>query len=206
MAKITKRTTKKKKEEVKVERKVPQRGWYVVRAVAGQENAIKKVIESEVRREKLEERIFEVLIPVEKVFEVKEGKKKIKERILYPGYIFCDLFPDGEILNMIKNVPSVIGFLHSKAPNRATDEMPEPLRKSEVEKMLGKVEEMSLAEEVLEVPFSEGEEIKVIDGPFDGCTGVIKRIYKDKIEVEVRIFERSTPVELSYTQIEKVLS
>lgn len=201
MAKSTKKTAK--KEEVK-EQKKPVQGWYVVRVVAGQEQTIKKAIESEAKAEKLEDRIFEVVIPVEKVFEIKDGKKKLKEKILYPGYLFCHLFPDGEVLSTINNIPNVIGFLHSKAPKRSGEELPEPLRKSEVEKMLGKVNAENQEEELVEIPFVEGEEIKVIDGPFDGCTGIIKRIHKDKIEVEVKIFERSTPVELSYTQIEKV--
>ncbi|MCS7028613.1 MAG: transcription termination/antitermination protein NusG [Bacteroidia bacterium] len=204
MARVTKKTTKKDKKEENKEEKKPVEGWYVVRVVAGQENAVKKAIESEARAEKLEDRIFQVLIPVEKVFEIRDGKKKLRERILYPGYVFCHLFPDGEVISTINNIPNVIGFLHSKAPKRSGNEMPEPLRKSEVEKMLGRMNASHQDEEVVEIPFVEGEEVKVIDGPFDGCTGVVKRIHKDKIEVEVKIFERSTPVELSYTQIEKV--
>ncbi|MDW8346594.1 MAG: transcription termination/antitermination protein NusG [Bacteroidia bacterium] len=201
MVKTVKKTVK--KDEIK-EQKKPVEGWYVIRVVAGQEHSIKRAIENEAKAEKLEDRVFEVVIPTEKVFEIKDGKKKIKDKILYPGYVFCHLYPDGEVLSAINNIPNVIGFLHSKAPKRSGDEMPEPLRKNEVEKMLGKIHAENEEEEVVEIPFVEGEEIKVIDGPFDGCTGVIKRIHKDKIEVEVKIFERSTPVELSYTQIEKV--
>ena len=174
--------------------------WYVIRAVSGKEKKVKQYLESEIERLKLHDQISQVLIPTEKVFEMRNGKKKLRERNFLPGYILveCQMVP--ELVPMLKEVPNVIGFLGDK---RGSD--PVPLRQSEVNKILGKVDEMNEKGEVPEEPFIKGEPVKVMAGPFNGFTGVIDEIYEDKkkLKVVVKIFGRNTPIELNYFQVEK---
>jgi transcription termination/antitermination protein NusG len=174
--------------------------WYVIRAVSGKEKKVKQYLESEIERLKLHDQISQVLIPTEKVFEMRNGKKKLRERNFLPGYILveCQMVP--ELVPMLKEVPNVIGFLGDK---RGSD--PVPLRQSEVNKILGKVDEMNEKGEMPEEPFIKGEPVKVMAGPFNGFTGVIDEIYEDKkkLKVVVKIFGRNTPIELNYFQVEK---
>lgn len=174
--------------------------WYVIRAVSGKEKKVKQYLESEIERLKLHDQISQVLIPTEKVFEMRNGKKKLRERNFLPGYILveCEMVP--ELAPLLKEVPNVIGFLGDK---RGSD--PVPLRQSEVNKILGKVDEMNEKGEMPEEPFIKGEPVKVMAGPFNGFTGVIDEIYEDKkkLKVVVKIFGRNTPIELNYFQVEK---
>jgi transcription termination/antitermination protein NusG len=174
--------------------------WYVVRAISGQEKKVKVYIESEIARLKLEPFIAQVLIPTEKVFEMKNGKKRIRERSFLPGYLLLEADIQGEVVQAIKDVPGVIGFLGTEKGQK-----PVPLRKSEVNKILGKVDEMNEVGEVLENPFVLGEPVKVMAGPFVGFSGTVEEVYEDKkkLKVMVKIFGRNTPVELNYLQVEK---
>jgi len=174
--------------------------WYVVRAISGQEKKVKAYIESEIDRLKLEEAVLQLLIPTEKVFEMRNGKKRIRERSFLPGYLLMEAELSGEIIQAIKDVPGVIGFLGGERGKK-----PEPLRKSEVNKILGKVDEMNDMGEVPEDPFVIGEPVKVMAGPFNGFSGSVEEIYEDKkkLKVMVKIFGRNTPVELNYFQVEK---
>lgn len=174
--------------------------WYVVRAVSGQEKKVKTYIESEIERLKLDSYIAQVLIPTEKVFEMRNGKKKIRERSFLPGYVLMEAELGGEVIQAIRDVPGVIGFLGSER-----GEKPVPLRPAEVNKILGKVDEMNEMGEVLEDPFVVGEPVKVMAGPFNGFSGTVEEIYEDKkkLKVMVKIFGRNTPVELNYYQVEK---
>jgi transcription termination/antitermination protein NusG len=176
--------------------------WYVVRAVSGQEKKVKTYLETEIARQNLEETIPQVLIPSEKVYEMRNGKKRVRERNFFPGYIIiaADL-SHGEILHTITNIPGVIGFLGSRDKTKA----PVPLRQSEVNRILGKVDEMDEAEEKLDTPFIVGEIVKVMDGPFSGFTGTVEEVFEErrKLNVMVKIFGRNTPVELNYFQVEK---
>ncbi|MGN7202644.1 transcription termination/antitermination protein NusG [Pedobacter sp. SAFR-022] len=173
--------------------------WYVVRAVSGKEKKVKQYIDSEISRLGLSERVPQVLIPMEKYYQMKEGKKIAKERNFYPGYVLIEAQLDGELEHVIKGVNSVIGFLGDK------NGTPVPMRQAEVNRILGKVDEMSQQSEVMSVSYYVGENIKVMDGPFNGFTGVIEEVNeeKKKLKVMVKIFGRKTPLELNYMQVEK---
>ena len=175
--------------------------WYVVRAVSGQENKIKSYIQSDIARLGLSDFVEEVLVPTEKVIQIRNGKKVNKERNYFPGYIMIKANLSGEVPHIIRSITNVIGFL---GETKGGD--PVPLRTSEVNRMLGKVDELSVQTENVAIPFKIGETIKVIDGPFNGFNGSIEKVNEEKrkLEVMVKIFGRKTPLELSYMQVEKV--
>jgi len=176
--------------------------WYVVRAVSGQENKVKAYIETEINRFGMADYISQVLVPTEKVVQVRDGKKISKDKVYFPGYVMIEANLVGEIPHIIKSITSVIGFL-----GEVKGGDPVPLRQSEVNRMLGKVDELSVEESAnVAIPFSKGETVKVIDGPFNGFDGTIEKINEEKrkLEVMVKIFGRKTPLELSYMQVEKV--
>ena len=178
--------------------------WYVVRAVSGQEKKVKSYLEMEITRMKLEDYIPQVLIPSEKVYEMRNGKKRVRERNFFPGYVLVSAdLSYGEVQHTITNVPSVIGFLGSNegGPKRE----PVPLRQAEVNRILGREEEVDEFEEKLDTPFIVGETVKVMDGPFSGFTGNVEEVFEErkKLNVMVKIFGRNTPVELNYIQVEK---
>jgi len=173
--------------------------WYVLRAIGGKERKVKEYIDSEIIRLKLGDYISQVLIPTEKVYQIRAGKKVSKERTFFPGYILVEAVLTGEIPHLLRNIPNVIGFLGSK------DGEPAPLRKAEINRILGKVDELNASDEELNVPFFVGESVKVIDGPFNSFTGIIEEVNdeKKKLKVMVKIFGRKTPLELSFMQVEK---
>ena len=175
--------------------------WYVVRAVSGQENKVKAYIEQEVNRVGMGDYISQVLVPTEKVVQVKDGKKISKERVYFPGYVMIEANLTGEIPHIIKSITGVIGFLGETKGGDAV-----PLRMAEVNRMLGKVDELSVKTENVNIPYSVDETVKVIDGPFNGFNGTIEKINEEKrkLEVMVKIFGRKTPLELSFMQVEKV--
>ena len=182
--------------------KVGNKKWYVVRAVSGQENKIKAYIESEISRLGLEDFVDQVLVPTERVVQIRNGKKIHKEKVFFPGYIMVQANLAGEVPHIIKSITNVIGFL---GETKGGD--PVPLRQSEVNRMLGKVDELSIeADANVAIPFTKGETVKVIDGPFNGFDGTIENINEEKrkLEVMVKIFGRKTPLELSYMQVEKI--
>ncbi|MCO6162475.1 MULTISPECIES: transcription termination/antitermination protein NusG [Flavobacterium] len=175
--------------------------WYVVRAVSGQENKVKAYIESETLRLGMSDYVSQVLVPTEKVVQVRDGKKIAKEKVYFPGYIMIEANLTGEVPHIIKSIPGVIGFLGETKGGE-----PVPLRMSEVNRMLGKVDELSVKVDNVSIPFSVGETVKVIDGPFNGFNGAIEKVNEEKrkLEVMVKIFGRKTPLELSFMQVEKV--
>lgn len=172
--------------------------WYVVRAISGKENKVKEYLENEIKRLNLDDYITQVLIPKEKVYQIRKGKKISKERNYFPGYVLIEAALVGEIPHIIKNLPNVLGFLGTKGE-------PDPLRPSEVNRILGKVDELAEQGEEVNVPFIVGETVKVIDGPFNSFSGVIEEINeeKKKLKVMVKIFGRKTPLELGFMQVEK---
>ncbi|WP_396147147.1 transcription termination/antitermination protein NusG [Flavobacterium sp.] len=175
--------------------------WYVVRAVSGQENKVKSYIETEISRLGMSEYISQVLVPTEKVVQVRDGKKISKDKVYFPGYVMIEANLVGEIPHIIKSITGVIGFL-----GEVKGGDPVPLRLSEVNRMLGKVDELSVNVDTQAIPFKLNETIKVIDGPFNGFNGTIEKINEEKrkLEVMVKIFGRKTPLELSFMQVEKV--
>jgi transcriptional antiterminator NusG len=175
--------------------------WYVVRAVSGQENKVKAYIETETARLGMADYISQVLVPTEKVVTVRDGKKIAKDKVYFPGYIMIEANLTGEIPHIIKSIPGVIGFLGETKGGDAV-----PLRLSEVNRMLGKVDELSVKVDNVAIPYTIGETIKVVDGPFNGFNGTIEKVNEEKrkLEVMVKIFGRKTPLELSFMQVEKV--
>ncbi len=180
---------------------VSQKKWYVVRAVSGQEAKIKDYIASEISRLGYDSFLEDILVPTEKVVQIRNGKKIFKEKVYYPGYIMIKADLSGEIPHVIKSVTNVIGFLGETKGGE-----PIPLRTSEVNRLLGKVDELELSKEHVAIPFKLGESIKVVDGPFNGFTGTIDNVNEEKrkLQVMVKIFGRKTPLELSYMQVEKI--
>lgn len=174
--------------------------WYVVRAISGQEKKVKQYIEMEINRLKLNDYVSQVLIPTEKIIQIRNGKKIAKERSFYPGYVLIEALLVGEIPHTIKNITGVIGFL---GETKGGD--PVPMRLSEVNRILGKVDELTEAEGTVTTNYVVGESVKVINGPFNGFNGIIEEVNeeKKKIKVTVKIFGRKTPVELNYGEVER---
>lgn len=175
-----------------------EKKWYVVRSISGKEKKVKEYIESEIKRLDLQDYISQILIPTEKVYQVRKGKKVSKERNYFPGYVLIEASLVGEIPHIIKSIPNVIGFLGTRGE-------PDPMRESEVKRILGKVDELAEQGEEVNVPFIVGETVTVIDGPFNSFSGVIEEINEDKkkLKVMVKIFGRKTPLELGFMQVEK---
>ena len=172
--------------------------WYVVRAISGKEKKVKEYLESEIKRLQIQDFISQVLIPTEKVYQIRKGKKISKERNYFPGYVLIEAELSGEIPHIIKNIPNVMGFLGTKGE-------PEPIRESEVKRILGKVDELAEQGEEVNVPYIVGETVTVIDGPFNSFSGIIEEINEEKkrLKVMVKIFGRKTPLELNFMQVEK---
>lgn len=177
--------------------------WYVVRAAGGKEKKAKEYIENEIKRLGLTDYVSQVLIPTEKIYQVRNGKKVSTERIFYPGYILIEAALTGEIQHIIRNLPHVSGFLAEKQGGK--DKEPSPLRQSEVNRILGRVDELIEKEEENITPFVVGEAVKVVDGPFNGFDGTIEEILEDKrkLKVMVKIFGRKTILELNFVQVVK---
>ena len=180
---------------------IATKNWYVIRAVSGQESKIKDDIMSEIARLGYADQVEDILVPMEKVVQIRKGKKINKEKVYFPGYIMIKANLTGEIPHIIKSVTNVIGFLGETKGGE-----PVPLRIAEVNRMLGKVDELTMTTEHIAIPFISGENVKVIDGPFNGFNGTIEKVTEEKrkLEVMVKIFGRKTPLELSYMQVEKI--
>ena len=174
--------------------------WYVIHVFTGQEEKIKNFLEEEIKRLRLEEQVTQVLIPKEEVIEMRDGKKKSKTRVFFPGYMLVEMLLNKNTEHLLLNTPQVINFVGPR-------NKPQPLRKHEVDRILGHVDRSAQAQ-VVEVPFEVGDTIKVIDGPFKDFTGVVRdlNLEKRKVKVMVSIFGRSTPIELDFLQVSTDLS
>lgn len=164
--------------------------------LSGHENKVKAYIESEVNRLNLIAKITSILVPSEDITEMRDGKKKVKSKIFFPGYILVEMILDKDSMHLISNAPGVTHFVGTK-------NKPQPLRPDEIKRILGRVDEAK-NRELLSVPFKVGDPIKVVDGPFTDFTGVVNEVNeeKSKLKVMVSIFGRSTPVELDFLQVE----
>ena len=173
--------------------------WYVVRAVSGKEKKAKEYIESEMAKRGWSEDVPQVLIPTEKVYAIRNGKKVVKDRNYFPGYVLIEADLREEIIPVIQNVPNVLDFLRESDGGK-----PIPMRQHEVNRILGKMDENVDGSEMMD-RFIVGENVKVIDGPFNSFVGVVEEVNdeKKKLKVTVKIFGRKTPLELSYSQVEK---
>lgn len=177
--------------------------WYVVRAAGGKEKKAKEYIENEIKRLGLDDYVSQVLIPTEKIYQIKNGKRVSMDRIFYPGYILIEAALTGEIQHIIRNLPHVSGFLSEKQGGKEKE--PTPLRQSEVNRILGRVDDLIEKEEENVTPFVVGEAVKVTDGPFNGFDGTVEEVLEDKkkLKVMVKIFGRKTILELNFVQVVK---
>jgi transcription termination/antitermination protein NusG len=174
--------------------------WYSLRVISGKEKKIKERIELEIKRNGWESFITQVIVPTEKVYKIRNGKKVISERNILPGYILVEADPikfSGEIVQAIANVQNVIHFLGKNTPI--------PMQNAEANRLLGKVDESKNAGEQMLEPFLVGETVKIIDGPFADFVGDVQELNeeKKKLKVIVKIFGRGTEVELNFMQVEK---
>ncbi|MBR3884407.1 MAG: transcription termination/antitermination factor NusG [Bacteroidaceae bacterium] len=175
-----------------------KKNWYVLRAISGKEAKVKEYIETDVKLRGLTDMVSQVLIPTEKVVQVRNGKRIVKERNYLPGYVLVEAELVGEIAFMLRNTPNVLGFLGGM-------DKPTPIRQSEINRILGTVDELQETAEDTSLEFTLGEVVKVNYGPFSGFNGTIEEINTEKkrLKVMVKIFGRSTPVELGYMQVDK---
>ena len=178
--------------------------WYVLRAIGGKEKKVKEYIDAEVRHLGLEHLVSQVLIPTEKVYSIRNGKKVSKERVSYPGYVLVEAAMVDEVPYVLRNTPNVLGFL-GETKEEAQRLVATPVREEEVARILGRVDQMSAGEEENVVPFFVGETVKVTDGPFSSFSGTIESVDEERkrLTVSVKIFGRKTPMELTYMQVEK---
>jgi len=175
-----------------------EKKWYVLRAVSGKESKVKEYLDAEIKNSSLGDYLSQVLIPTEKVYQVRNGKRILKERSYLPGYVLIEAALVGEVAHALRNTPNVIGFLGG------TDN-PQSLRESEVNRILGKVDELQETGEDFSVTYYVGESVKVNAGPFSGFSAITEEVNNErkKLKVMVKIFGRKTPLELGFMQVEK---
>ena len=173
--------------------------WYVLRAVSGKENKGKEYLDADIKHGSLGDYVSQVLIPTETTYQGRNGKRIVKERTYLPGYVLVEAALVGEVAHHLRNTPNVIGFLGGM-------DHPVPLRQSEVNRILGTVDELQEGgEDVMNVPYTVGETVKVSVGPISGFRGLIEEVNaeKRKLKVMVKIFGRKTPLELGFMDVEK---
>jgi transcriptional antiterminator NusG len=174
--------------------------WYAIRSYSGHENKVKAYIENEVKQADpslmMSERIIDVIVPSEKVYEMRDGKKRSKTRNFFPGYVLIHCIMDKDTKHIILNTPSVISFVGPK-------NTPVPLREDEIDKILGRMAERK-DQEVPELQFRVGDPVRVMDGPFNTFSGFVQEVNqeKTKLKVMISIFGRKTPIELDFSQVE----
>jgi transcription termination/antitermination protein NusG len=175
--------------------------WYSLRVISGKEKKIQERIMLEIKRSGWEEIVFSIIVPTEKVYKIRNGKKVMQERNLLPGYILIEAVGsklNGEVAKSIADIPNVIHFLGKETPT--------PMPQADANRMLGKVDESSEAGETMAEPFLKGETVKIIDGAFADFIGDVQEVNdeKKKVKVIVKIFGRGTEVELNFMQVEKI--
>ena len=175
-----------------------EKKWYVLRAVSGKEAKVKEYLEMEIRKSELGKYISQVLIPTEKTYTMRNGKKILKERAYLPGYILIEAALTGDVIHELRNINFVAGFWPDT-------QNPQPLRQSEVNRILGTMDELDEQDAEIDIQYYVGENVKVTNGPFSGFSGIIEEVNteKKKLKVMVKIFGRKTPLELNYLQVEK---
>jgi transcriptional antiterminator NusG len=173
--------------------------WYVLRAVSGKEVKVKEYIDAAKKHnDVLDAHVGEVLLPMEKYAMLRNGKRVIKEKLFLPGYVLVQASLQGEVAHMLRFIPNVLGFLGGM-------DTPQEVRQADINRILGTAEEATVENVELNIPYQVDEAVKVTDGPFSGFSGIIEEVNteKRKLKVIVKIFGRKTPLELSFTQVEK---
>lgn len=189
-----------------VEKQEQETKWYVLRVVSGKERSVKEYLDKDIQRQTWANRIVQVFLPMDKVYKVQNGKKVMREKNFYPGYVFIEVL-DGQLNDeIVQHISGISNIMHFLTDGKGSKGNIISLRKAEVNKMLGKMDEMNDTGMSMSEPFIEGETIKIIDGAFNDFNGVIEEVNeeKKKLKVIVKIFGRSTPVELNYMQVEKI--
>lgn len=173
------------------------KGWYVLRVISGKEEQVKEILDGAIKNSTLGDYLFQVLIPTENVMTVRNGKKVVKPRNLYSGYVFIEAILTGEVIHELTNTTNVIDFLRG----RQKTSQPERLREAEVMRMLGAAEDMTESEN----DFIVGEQVKVNDGPFKDFHGIVEKVDREKrkLTVMIKVFERKTPLVLDNSQVER---
>ena len=176
-----------------------EHGWYVVRCFSSHEKKVKEFLDREIEDQDLGDKIIDVLVPTETVVEIRGGKKRTREKNFFPGYILINTHYDEEVNNLIQSAPSCLGFLKGK-----NDVVPSPLKKHEVQRIIGRVQEAGDETRNVEIPYSEGDLVKVIAGPFKDFDGTVQEVNLEKLKLRVlvSIFGRRTPVEVDVNQVE----
>ncbi len=171
--------------------------WYVVHTYSGHENRAKASLEERIKASGLQDYFGEILLPTEKVVEVRQGQKRTSSRRFYPGYLFVQMVLNKKTWHLVKGTPKITGFLGGQNPT--------PVPESEIRRITAQMEE-GVSQPKTQVTLEENESVRVIDGPFSGFSGVVDKVMpeKQKVRVLVSIFGRSAPVELDFTQVEKV--
>ena len=186
--------------------------WYVLRAAGGKEKKAKEYLEKEIERRSLQDLVSQVLVPTEKVYKIRDGKRVCTERLFYPGYVLIEAELTGELQHIIRNeVPHMSGFLTEKREKKNSDgkvqeeKLPIPLRDDEARRILGEQDEQIGNEAETVVDYMIGDAVKITDGPFNGFDGTVEEIVEDrsKLKVMVMIFGRKTILELNFTQVTK---
>lgn len=173
--------------------------WYIVHTYSGFENKAKLALEDAIRRQGLEDKFGEVLVPTETVVEVKDGQKRTTTRKVYPGYMFVQMVLDNETMHAVKSTPKVTGFIGG-------DRNPPPVPEAEIRRITNQMEEEDEGVARPVVEFERGEEVRIIDGPFASMKARVDEVNqaRGKLRVMVSIFGRTTPVELDFTQVERL--
>ncbi|MDO7789165.1 transcription termination/antitermination protein NusG [Desulforamulus aquiferis] len=170
--------------------------WYVVHTYSGYENKVKANLERRIESMNMEDKIFRILVPMEDEVEIKNGKKKISKKKVFPGYVLVEMIMTDDSWYVVRNTPGVTGFV-------GTGSRPIPLNDDEANNI---IKQMGIEEPRSRIDYDQGENIRVTNGPFENFVGVIEEIYPDKgkVKVMVSMFGRETPIELDFTQIEKI--
>ena len=172
--------------------------WYAIQTYFGSEQAVKRGIENLVKEHRLEERLTEIVVPTEDIIEVKNNKKKISERSLYPGYVFIKVDLDTALWHKIQSLPKVSRFIGEA-------KKPTPLSEADISHIMQKVQNRAAPKP--KIIFEEGEVVRIIEGPFANFTGTVEEYDMEhrKLKLNVSIFGRSTPIEILYSQVEKIV-
>ncbi len=181
--------------------------WYVLRVVSGKERKVKEYLDKDITRNGWNTIIKQLFLPMEKIYKVQNGKKVMREKNFYPGYIMMEVSEGKLSDNIVQYISNTTNVMHFLTDGKGSKGNIVSLRRSEVNKMLGNVDDLNEQGITMSEPFIVGETIKIIEGPFNDFNGVIEDVNdeKKKLKVTVKIFGRSTPVELNYVQVEKLI-
>lgn len=173
--------------------------WYVVHTYSGQEGKVKQHLDAYVERNEMQSQIGQVLVPTREVTTVAKGKKTVRDRKFFPSYLLVEMEMNKDTMHAVTDIPGVTHFV-------GVDNKPQPLRKAEVDRILGQDAPEVQESKVMEIPFNNGDKIRIKDGPFKDFDGVVEEIHpeKGKLKVMVSVFGRSTPVELDFGQVDAV--